>query len=171
MQSIKHNRVLIGLGSNLGDPGLNLKQAISLVKERLATELVVSPLYRSEPVGWKEQPWFFNQAVYFYDNLQLGPLAILRILKVIESEMGRLPTVRFGPRIIDLDLLFYENWVFEGSNLVIPHPRFDQRSFVLLPLLDLEPGIVDPRSGMALQDIWERNCKKLAGCFKVDSGA
>lgn len=168
MQSLKHNRVLIGLGSNLGDPAFNLKQALALLKERLAAELVVSPVYRSEPVGLKEQPWFLNQVAYFSDNLQFGPIVILGILKEIETQMGRVPTVRFGPRLIDLDLLFYNNWVFESTNLVIPHPRFDQRSFVLLPLLDLEPGLVDPRSGVSLQQIWERNFKELAQCFKVN---
>ncbi len=167
MQSIKHNRVLIGFGSNLGEPTLNLKQAVYRLEEKLNVALVVSPVYRSEPVGVKEQPWFLNQAGYFTDNQQLGPVSILAALKEIEFQMGRVPTIRFGPRLIDLDLLFYDNWVFESANLIIPHPRFDQRSFVLLPLLDLEPEFVDPLSKMSLKQIWEQNSIKFTECFKV----
>lgn len=169
MRSLKHNRVLIGLGSNLGKPAQNLKQALRLLEERLATELVLSPVYRSEPVGLKEQPWFLNQAVCFDDDIQLGPMAILGVLKEIEIQMGRVPTVRFGPRLIDLDLLFYKNWVFESANLVIPHPRFTERSFALLPLLDLEPGLICPRSGMELRKIWERNLKEFTECYKIEN--
>jgi 2-amino-4-hydroxy-6-hydroxymethyldihydropteridine diphosphokinase len=146
MRSAKPNRVRIGLGANLGDPARNLRQAINLLEERLAAKLILSPVYRSEPVGVREQPWFLNQAAYFEDDLQLGPMAILKILKEIESQMGREPAVRFGPRLIDLDLLFYDDWVWESADLAIPHPRFSQRSFVILPLMDLEPGLVDPRS-------------------------
>ncbi|MGE5604094.1 MAG: 2-amino-4-hydroxy-6-hydroxymethyldihydropteridine diphosphokinase, partial [Bacteroidota bacterium] len=156
MRSAKPNRVRIGLGGNLGDPACNLKQAVNLLEERFGTKLVLSPVYRSEPVGVREQPWFLNQAAYFDDNLRLGPISILEIMKEIESQMGREPTVRFGPRLIDLDLLFYDDWVWEGADLIIPHPRFSQRSFVLLPLMDLEPDLVDPRSGKTLRQIWEQ---------------
>lgn len=168
MPSLNHDRVWIGLGSNLGESVLNLQQALRLLEERLATELVASPVYRSEPVGLKEQPWFINQAAYFFDNLRLGPMAILEILKEIEAQMGRVPTVRFGPRLIDLDLVIYKNWVYESANLAIPHPRFTQRSFVLLPLLDLEPGLVDPRSGTTLKQMWELNSNELTKCYKVE---
>lgn len=167
-QSLKHNRVWLGLGSNLGDPAQNLKQAVSLLEESFITKLVLSPLYRSEPVGVREQPWFLNQVAYFDDNLQLGPVAILNLLKKIEIHMGRVPTVRFGPRLIDLDLLFYNNWVWESANLVIPHPRFAQRSFVILPLLDLEPGLVDPRTGKTLRQIWKQGTDQFTECVKVE---
>lgn len=170
MRSSKRNPVFIGLGSNLGDPAQNLKQALGLLEELLATELIISPVYRSEPVGVKEQPWFLNQVACFHDDLCLGPIAILGVLKEIETRMGRVPTVRFGPRLIDLDLLFYNDWVFESANLVIPHPRFAQRSFVLLPILDLEPDLVDPRSGNTMQQIWERNISQFSECFKVENG-
>lgn len=167
-QSLKRNRVWIGLGGNLGDPAQNLKQAVGLLEESLATKLVLSPLYRSEPVGVREQPWFLNQAAYFDDNLQLGPVAILKLLKEIEINMGRVSTIRFGPRLIDLDLLFYDNWVWESANLVIPHPRFAQRSFVILPLLDLEPGLVDPRTGKTLRQIWKQGNAQFTECVKQE---
>lgn len=168
MQLPKHNKTFIGLGGNLGEPASNLRQAVRLVEEKLGVKLICSPVYRSEPVGVKEQPWFLNQTAYFIDNDQIGPLAILSILKEIENQMGRVPTVRFGPRLIDLDLLFYDNWVFNGANLVIPHPRFFERSFVLLPLLDLDPDLVDPRSGKPLKEIWDQNRQSFTECFKVD---
>lgn len=167
-QSPKRNRIFIGLGGNLGEPASNLKQAVRLLEDKLKVELIVSPVYRSEPVGVKEQPWFLNQAACFTDEKCLGPLTILSVLKEIETQMGRVPTVRFGPRLIDLDLLFYDNWVFEGANLVIPHPRFFERSFVLLPLLDLDPELVDPRSGMPLKQIWELNSINFTKCYKMD---
>ncbi len=169
MRSVKPNRVRIGLGSNLSDPAHNLTQAVSLLEERFATRVVLSPVYRSEPVGVREQPWFLNQAVSFTDDSRLGPVAILKILKEIETQMGRTPTVRFGPRLIDLDLLFYDNWVWESADLVIPHPRFAQRSFVLLPLMDLEPGLADPRSGKTLRQIWEQGSAQFTECFKVEN--
>lgn len=170
MQSLKpDNRVLIGLGSNLGEPAHNLKQAADQLKEKLEVDLFVSPVYRSEPVGFKDQPWFLNQAAYFTDEYRLGPIAILAFLKEIEAHMGRIPSVRFGPRLIDLDLLFYDNWVFENSNLIIPHPRFAQRSFVLLPLLDLVPDFVDPRSKTSLRRIRDGNSINFTECFKVNN--
>jgi 2-amino-4-hydroxy-6-hydroxymethyldihydropteridine diphosphokinase len=168
MQLPKHNGTFIGLGGNLGDSASNLKQAVRLVEEKLGVKLTCSPVYRSEPVGVREQPWFLNQTAYFVDDDQKGPLAILSILKGIENQMGRVPTVRFGPRLIDLDLLFYDNWVFNSANLVIPHPRFFERSFVLLPLLDLDPDLVDPRSGKPLKEIWDQNRQSFTECFKVD---
>lgn len=168
MRSTKPNRVRIGLGGNLGDPARNLKQAVNLLEIRLGAKLVLSPMYRSEPVGVREQPWFLNQAAYFDDHLRLGPMAILKILKEIESLMGREPTVRFGPRLIDLDLLFYDDWVWESADLAIPHPRFSQRSFVILPLMDLEPGLVDPRSGKTLRQIWEQGINQFTECVKVE---
>lgn len=169
MQSLKHNRVLIGLGSNLGEPTQNLKKATEWLGKKLKVDLVVSPVYRSEPVGFKDQPWFINQAACFTDDNRLGPIAILAVLKEIEAQMGRVPSVRFGPRLIDLDLLFYDNWVFENSNLVIPHPRFAQRSFVLMPLLDLVPDFIDPRSKIALRLIWQGNSANFSECFKVNN--
>lgn len=168
MQLPKHNRTFIGLGGNLGDPASNLKQALRLVEEKLGVELTCSPVYQSEPVGVREQPWFLNQTACFIDNDQKGPLAILSILKGIENQMGRVPTIRFGPRLIDLDLLFYDNWIFNGANLVIPHPRIFERSFVLLPLLDLDPDLVDPRSGKFLKEISDQNRQSFTECFKVD---
>lgn len=168
MRSVKPNRVRIGLGGNLGDPARNLKQAANLLEERLGAKLVLSPVYRSEPVGVREQPWFLNQAAYFEDHPRLGPIAILKILKEIEAQMGREPTVRFGPRLIDLDLLFYDDWVWESADLAIPHPRFSQRSFVLLPLLDLEPDLADPRSRKTLRRIWEQGINQFTECVKVE---
>ncbi len=165
--SSRPNRVFIGLGANLGDPASNLQKALHLLEASFKTDFSVSPVYRSEPVGVREQPWFLNQVACFDDDLRLGPTAILKILKGIENQMGRKPTVRFGPRLIDLDLLLYENWVFETGNLAIPHPRLAQRSFVLLPLLDLEPALIDPRSGMTLREIWERNRNSFSECYKV----
>jgi 2-amino-4-hydroxy-6-hydroxymethyldihydropteridine diphosphokinase len=167
MQLAKRNLIFIGLGGNLGEPASNLQKAARLLEEKLRVELTVSPVYRSEPVGVKEQPWFLNQAACFNDEECLGPLAILSTLKEIEMQMGRVPAVRFGPRLIDLDLLFYDNWVFNSANLVIPHPRFFERSFVLLPLLDLDPDFIDPRSQRNLRRIWEDNSGNLTECQRL----
>jgi 2-amino-4-hydroxy-6-hydroxymethyldihydropteridine diphosphokinase len=162
------NRVYIGLGSNLGDPRANLAEAVRRIEIGFNCRFTVSSLYESEPVGMIDQPWFLNQAGYFEtDSKTPKPIKTLAILKAIEREMGREPGPRFGPRLIDLDLLFYRDWVFEGHELVIPHPRLTERSFVLMPLLELEQEIVHPVSGQLLKDILERESSRLTQCRRL----
>jgi 2-amino-4-hydroxy-6-hydroxymethyldihydropteridine diphosphokinase len=162
------NRIYIGLGSNLGDRRANLAEAVRSIEAAFGNSFVRSSLYESEPVGMTDQPWFLNQAGYFEAGKNSPkPIETLAVLKSIEEEMGRETGPRFGPRLIDLDLLFYKDWVFEGDELVIPHPRLTERSFVLMPLLELEEGIVHPVSGQMLKGISDRESSGLKQCRRL----
>jgi 2-amino-4-hydroxy-6-hydroxymethyldihydropteridine diphosphokinase len=167
MQLFMNNLIMIGLGSNLGDCRQNLNNAINRMTGIFAVTVNQSSVYRSEPVELTEQPWFFNQVIAFKLNLAIGPTALLQKLKAIESDLGRTPGLRYGPRIIDLDLLFYQNWVYESEGLSIPHPKVEQRSFVLQPLLEIAPDLINPRTGRTIRAIWEANRSKLSYCERV----
>lgn len=136
--------VYLALGSNLGDRAANLRAAI----ERLAPGLNVlrqSHIYETEPWGYADQPAFLNMVVEADTSLE--PDSLLTFLKNIEAEMGREATFRNGPRLIDLDILFYDNLVLDTPPLVIPHPRLHERAFVLVPLADLAPEFLHPVLG------------------------
>ncbi|MGD8399545.1 MAG: 2-amino-4-hydroxy-6-hydroxymethyldihydropteridine diphosphokinase [Bacillota bacterium] len=170
MRSSMDNLILIGLGSNLGDCRHNLSAAINRIATVFAVKVVQSSLYRSEPVEVTDQPWFYNQVVGLeLDDPSWGPNKILQIIKTIESEMGRRPGVRYGPRLIDLDLLFFKNWVYESEYLCLPHPKLEQRSFVLQPLLEIVPELIHPRTGRSIREIWESNRGRLSFCEKLES--
>ena len=131
----------IGLGSNLGDKEDNIKKAIGLMKEKCKI-LEVSSLYKTEPVGYKNQDWFLNCTVEIKINFR--PHELLTFLKSIEKKLGRVKTIKNGPRTIDLDILFYGNEVIKTNNLTIPHPRLHERLFVLEPLKEICPEFVHP---------------------------
>jgi 2-amino-4-hydroxy-6-hydroxymethyldihydropteridine diphosphokinase len=139
----------LGLGSNLDDPRTNLGRALSHLRV-LGEVDGVSRVYRSEPVGLRDQPEFLNVVVRL--RTELAPDALLDAVKDIERSMGRAPSVRFGPRRIDIDLLFYDDLVLESSRLTVPHPRMMDRAFVLRPLAELDPSLRDPRSGVFVAD-------------------
>lgn len=152
--------VAIGLGSNLGCREDNLRQAGDYLRKLLAGKVIFSPLYESEPVDYLEQPWFINQVCT--GETEFSPLQLFFRLKDFEREMGREPGPRFGPRCLDLDLLFFEDWVVKSHLLTIPHPRLTERSFVLLPLLEMGTDWVHPETGATLQEIWTAKKETLA---------
>ncbi|NLY88745.1 MAG: 2-amino-4-hydroxy-6-hydroxymethyldihydropteridine diphosphokinase [Firmicutes bacterium] len=159
--------VAIGLGSNLGRREENLRQAGEFLRKLLTGKVTFSPLYESEPVGYLEQPWFLNQVCM--GETELPPLQLLFRLKEFEREMGRKPGgPRFGPRCIDLDLLFYADWVFKSHLLTIPHPRMAERSFVLLPLVEMGADWVHPELGLTVQEIWAAKKETLAPSVRRD---
>ena len=146
------HRVYIALGSNLGDREANLRQAL----EALPPEVEVlerSPIYETEPWGYEDQPAFLNQVVE--GETELDPKATLDHLKRIEQQIGRQARFRYGPREIDLDLLFYDERVIDTPDLELPHPRLHQRAFVLVPLVDLAPDLQHPVLGRSAQDLLE----------------
>lgn len=127
----------LGIGSNIGDPAANVRGAF----ERLnALGMVVarSSLYRSAAWGVTEQPDFINAAVLM--RTALAPYELLRGLKAIEAEMGRVATYRWGPRAIDLDILAYDDIVLNDPQLTIPHARLHERAFALAPLAEIDPA-------------------------------
>lgn len=129
--------VYIGIGSNMGDRRANCKHAIKLMNESGIVVTKESSLYETEPWGMKEQPPFINMAVIA--ETDLCPESALAALKCIEKKMGRKETARWGPRCIDLDILFYDDSIINEKELCIPHPLLQQREFVLIPLFEIAP--------------------------------
>ena len=136
-------KAFIGIGSNLGIPAENCEQAIRLLHNPPGIEVVArSSLYESEPVGKIEQDWFVNTAVAI--RTSLTPEALLNALFKIEKTLGRERREKWGPRIIDLDILAYEDRVIHSTALTLPHPEMTKRRFVLLPLSEFAGDYMHP---------------------------
>jgi len=143
--------IYIGLGSNLGDRLANIRKAIKLMKEEGIEIIKESSLYETEPVGYKEQGWFLNSVVKA--RTQFSPVGLWKRLEKIEKAMGRQREIKWGPRIIDLDILFYGSKVLDGKQLQIPHPELQKRRFVLLPLEEIAPELVHPVLNKTIREI------------------
>jgi 2-amino-4-hydroxy-6-hydroxymethyldihydropteridine diphosphokinase len=139
-------RVFIGLGSNLGDREATIRSALQAIADLPQTDLIrVSSLYDTEPAGEVEQPNFLNAAAIL--DTELDPRQLLWNLMLIEKRLGRVRTQRWGPRTIDLDLLLYGDESIDDPDLRVPHPEIIRRSFVLVPLVELEPRLIHPGTG------------------------
>ena len=137
-------RVFIALGTNLGNRQANLQAARAAIEPQAAIHRC-SAVYETPPWGYADQPEFLNQVLEV--RTDLAPLPLLDALKTIEKHMGRLETFRFGPRLIDLDILFYGQRVLDTERLALPHPRLAERAFVLVPLCEIAPDFIHPVSG------------------------
>ena len=138
-------KVHMGIGSNLGDREGNVKKSLSMLEQRGVAVMKLSSMYETKPWGVTDQPSFINAASVV--ETSLAPRDLLTALKDIEKRMGRLFTnTHWGPRVIDLDILFYEDRVINEPDLKIPHPLIAQRSFVLDPLFEIAPETVDPQT-------------------------
>ncbi len=142
-------KVYLSTGSNLNDRQGNLDNAIRLLDQHEHIRVLrISSVYETEPWGYTDQPAFLNQIVEI--ETDLAPLDLLRALKVLETEAGRVPTFKYGPRVMDVDIIFYGGEIFEGENLSIPHPQLEQRAFVLVPLAELAGEWVHPKTGQSV---------------------
>jgi 2-amino-4-hydroxy-6-hydroxymethyldihydropteridine diphosphokinase len=142
--------VYLALGSNLGNRLANLKNAISNFTPQLDVKKK-SPVYETPPWGYADQPKFLNQVVMAETYLE--PQDLLDHLKRLEVVLGREPTFQNGPRLIDVDILFYDDVEIDSPPLQIPHPRLHQRGFVLVPLHDLAPELIHPVLGKSIADL------------------
>ena len=141
--SSRRAKAYIGIGSNIGNRQANIKRALDLLNSNENIEVsAVSSLVETAPVGYTEQPNFINAAAELYTNLT--PRELLNTLLAIENQMGRTREVRWGPRVIDLDLLLYNNEHINEDGLQVPHPRIMERAFVLLPLAEIAPELILP---------------------------
>lgn len=143
----------IALGSNLGDRAAHLRAGIEALAS-LGSDVRVSPFYETAPVGYLDQGPFLNGAASIQTDL--APAAVLRALLAIEAGHGRIRDVRNGPRTLDLDLILYDDLVLETPELVVPHPRLQERGFVLVPLCDLAPERVHPLLGATMRELLAR---------------
>lgn len=142
--------VYLALGTNLGNRLANLQTAVtSLPPWVLPVEC--SPIYETPPWGYLQQPPFLNQIIRAKSELQ--PLELLECLQRLEVQMGRQSTFENGPRLIDIDILFYDDIVFKTPSLIIPHPRMIGRAFVLVPLADLAPDFHHPVLKKTVRDM------------------
>jgi 2-amino-4-hydroxy-6-hydroxymethyldihydropteridine diphosphokinase len=141
MSATSHERVFVGLGTNLGaDLERNLRDALQAMSRLPRTEVVrVSSFLSTAPWGVAEQPPFLNAVAEIRTDLE--PIALLEALKQLESELGRVPTYRWGPRAIDFDIILYGTRQVDVPGLQIPHPRYTEREFVMQPLAEIAPEI------------------------------
>lgn len=149
-QTVAIDTIYLALGSNLGDRRGHLSAALQRLREIMDIQ-TISSVYETEPVGYLDQPRFLNMVCS--GKTQLTPQELLHTIKAIEVEVGRQPTFRNGPRAIDIDILFYDALTIEQENLTIPHPRMAERAFVLVPLAEIAPNVVDPVSGRNIQEL------------------
>jgi 2-amino-4-hydroxy-6-hydroxymethyldihydropteridine diphosphokinase len=138
--------VFIALGSNLGDRAGHIRDAVALLGQADGFEVTaVAPLYESAPMYVEDQPRFVNTCLK--GRTSLTARGLLALLKSVETEIGRRATYRNGPRVIDLDIVYFGTERVESEDLIIPHPRRGERIFVLQPLADLAPDFIDPETG------------------------
>ncbi len=143
-------KVYLGLGSNVGNRARTIYSALRRLQDGIQLDRI-SSLYETQPVGYTDQPWFLN--LVCAGETHLSPEDLLVLAKRIEREMGRKQGIRFGPRIIDIDILFYEDLIMDTPQLEIPHPRLAERGFVLIPLNEVAPGLLHPRLKVSVREL------------------
>ena len=142
--------VYLSLGTNLGDRAANLKQAVNSLTPQLQVRKR-SKVYETPPWGYTEQELFLNQVLKA--TTYLDPEPLIGHLKRLEVVLGREETFRHGPRLIDIDILFFDDLVLETPSLVIPHPHVHERGFVLLPMMDIAPDLVHPVTKKSVREM------------------
>lgn len=136
------NTVYLSLGSNQGDSLKLLQEAVHNINETIGNVVLVSPVYQTAAWGVENQPDFLNIALYLHT--ELAPLQVLEAIHTTETQLGRERTVHWGQRTIDIDILLYNDEIIDLQMLNIPHPRMQQRRFVLVPLNEIAPDVVHP---------------------------
>jgi 2-amino-4-hydroxy-6-hydroxymethyldihydropteridine diphosphokinase len=154
------NEVYLGLGSNVGDRLLNLNKAIELLSEKIQI-LKKSKIYISKAVGYTDQPDFYNMVLY--GKTDLSPEELFNFIKDVEKNAGRVYRFYWGPREIDIDILFYNDLVYKSDKINIPHPRLHERDFVLLPLIELNPKLFHPVLNKRVSDLKEFTGNSVIG--------
>jgi 2-amino-4-hydroxy-6-hydroxymethyldihydropteridine diphosphokinase len=147
---MKEHIVYLALGSNLDNRLANLKQAVAVLSPQMEVK-AKSHVYETLPWGYEDQPRFLNQVIKAKTYLEPEPL--LKHIKRLEVTLGRKTSFQNGPRLIDIDILFYDDLILNTPSLVIPHPRLHERGFVLLPLMDIDPDLVHPGNKKSVREM------------------
>jgi 2-amino-4-hydroxy-6-hydroxymethyldihydropteridine diphosphokinase len=154
-----NNLAYIALGTNMGDRYRNLVDAIHLLKEEVDISLVKSSsIYETVPVGYADQEDFLNMVISI--RTTLTPYELLEVCLRIEKDLGRKREIKWGPRIIDLDILLYNQENIEAEDLVVPHPRMHERAFVMAPLLEIDSFIPFASQEKSVKDYYKMNAEK-----------
>lgn len=148
----KEHRAYFLLGSNTGDRANQLEKARSLIERYIGRISAKSRIYETQPWGYAEQADFYNQALEVRTLLQ--PKQILEVMKRIESEAGRTTGEKWGPRLLDVDLLLYDNMVINAPDLTVPHPRLQERNFALVPLMELASELRHPVLNLTIEELY-----------------
>lgn len=156
-ENMKKNTIYLSLGSNLNNRKANLKKALKELKKNQINLLKISSLYKTEPVGLKKQPCFLNIVVKGRTNL--SPNELLRTISGVEKKLGRIRKKKWGPRIIDIDILLFNKLIIDRKDLIIPHPYLHKRNFALIPLTEISPDLIHPKFK-----------KNMSGFIKSNSG-
>jgi len=164
--------VYLSIGSNIGDKKQNLKNAITRLHKLNKIEVIeVSSFYKTQPQNYTDQDWFVNAALKI--KTLLGPQELLSVLKIVEKDLDKDgKSFRFGPRVIDLDIIYYEDLILKTKPLEIPHPRMHERCFVLIPICDIGAHTIHPvlkcRSDELLKKIEKQETQKVILLDKED---
>ena len=153
-------KVFLHTGSNQGDRLLNLGKARLALQQSVGTVIRSSRIYETAAWGLEGQPDFLNQAIEVHTELE--PVVLLETVLGIEQEMGRVRIQKWGQRLIDIDVLYYDNLIWESDQLTLPHPHLHERNFVLLPLLDIAPGFIHPRLKKTTRELLQSCTDPLA---------
>ena len=147
------NHAYLLIGGNVGDRLSNLKTAISRISTQCGSILASSSVYETAAWGKTDQASFLNQVLFI--ETSLAPTKLLDTILSIEMDMGRIRTEKYAERTIDIDILYFNDLQLETEALVIPHPRISQRKFVLVPLHEIAPEMLDTRTGLTIQAMLE----------------
>jgi len=147
---MKEHIVYLALGTNLDNRLANLKQAVAALSPQMEVK-AKSYVYETPPWGYEDQPRFLNQVIKVKTYVEPEPL--LKHIKRLEVTLGRKASFQNGPRLIDIDILFYDDLILDTPSLVLPHPRLHERGFVLLPLMDIDPDLVHPANQKSIREM------------------
>jgi len=147
------NKVYVAFGTNIGDKTKNIEKALKLMEERGLKITKKSSIYSTEPYGYVQQPEFLNGVVKV--ETQLSPRQVLKTLLQIEKDMGRVREFKWGPRNIDLDIIFFNGDIIDEEDLKVPHPDMHNRDFVLKPLSEIAPDFVHPTLNKSIKQLLE----------------
>jgi 2-amino-4-hydroxy-6-hydroxymethyldihydropteridine diphosphokinase len=148
---MQYYEVYLLLGSNLGERDANIANAITLLENQGVKSIKLSSLYETEPWGNTEQGKFLNRAGKF--STAAAPAGLMQTILKIEEDMGRVRTIKWAPRIIDIDILFYGSQIISQNDLKIPHPELEKRKFALIPLAEIAPDFTHPLLKKSIKEL------------------
>lgn len=145
------NKIFLGLGSNIGNREKYILHAIQLLKTKIS-DIEYAGFYETKPLYFEKQADFLNTVLK--GTTSLSPDHLLRFIKKVQTQTGRVKRFKYGPREVDIDILFYNNLIHNSKNLTIPHPLLQEREFVLKPFLEIEPGYIHPILKKTIKDLY-----------------